>query len=81
MRGRIVNSASLLIGRPFFWISIVTMAPAPSAALVSVLTDLTVPTLTPAIRTGDFALMSLAVRKAADTSKLSANGFDFVKPK
>ena len=52
MRGRILSCASSLIGRPSSSISIVTFAaPSPS---VTGSTFLTLPTSTPAIRTGDF---------------------------
>jgi hypothetical protein len=52
MRGRIFSVASEWIGRPLDSISIVTMP-----ALPSRLMELTAPTFTPAIRTGDLGWM------------------------
>ncbi len=79
MRGRIFRCASSWIGRPFSSSSIVTRAPpvAPSTAS----TFLTLPTSTPAIRTGEFGFRLLAVRKTASSSYGFANGLALVKPK
>ena len=79
MRGRILSSASSLIGRPSSSISIVTSAaPLPS---VTGSTFLTLPTSTPAIRTGDFGFRLFTSLKTAWNSYGFANGFVFVKPK
>ena len=63
MRGRIWIVASLWIGRPFLSIRIVTRAAFLSLGRRS--TEVTLPTLTPAIRTNEFGLMLFAVRKTA----------------
>jgi hypothetical protein len=63
MRGRIFSWASLWIGRPFLSISIFTRAalPSPGARWMA----LTLPTLTPAIRTGEFLRIEFAEAKTA----------------
>ena len=67
------------IGRPFFSISIVTRAwPLP---FESGSTSVTLPTSTPAIRTGDFGCRLFADSKVACSMKGWANGLYFVKPK
>ena len=79
MRGRILSSASFLIGRPLSCISIVTSAaPLP---LSTGSTFVTLPTSTPAIRTGDFGFRLFTSLKTALNSYGFANGFDFEKPK
>jgi hypothetical protein len=57
----------------------VTRAPPVASSTASTL--LTLPTSTPAIRTGDFGFRLLAVWKTASSSYGLANGFDLVKPK
>ena len=78
MRGRIFSSASLWIGRPESFISIVMTAlfvPAwPSIFL-------TVPTLTPAMRTGEFSRIEFADGNTALNSNPRENGRSFVKPR
>ncbi len=82
IRGRILSFASSCSGRPLSSISIVTIAPAPSGPpALTGSTLVTLPTCTPATRTGDLILRSLAERNAALNSKRSANGLDFVNPK
>src|SRR5688500_7617192 len=78
MRGRTFARASLWIGRPGFVISIVTIAPLPSSPSGS--TFETLPTLTPAIRTGERFLRSLTLRNAALTSYGLLNGLSLRKP-
>ena len=63
-RGRIFSSASSWIGRPFFRISISTRA-APFWRPVSASTFFTLPTSTPAMRTGELGLRLLAVSNTA----------------
>ena len=76
---RTFTDASSWIGRPFFLISIVTRAaPSPS---VTGSTFLTLPTSTPAIRTGEFGCRLLTLSNTACSSYGCENGFDFVKPK
>src|SRR3954471_23212258 len=71
--------ASRWIGRPFFLISIVTRAaPSPSD---SASTFFTLPTSTPAIRTGEFGFKLFTLSNTACSSYGDANGFVFVKPK
>ena len=65
MRGRIATRASLWIGVPFLSIRISTIADSSPACMWS--TFVTLPTLTPAIRTSDPGLMLLAVLNAALT--------------
>ncbi len=78
MRGWIFSSASLWIGSPVFFISIVM-----TALLVPgwPSTFLTTPTLTPAIRTGEFSRIEFADGKTALNSKPRWNGRSFVNPK
>jgi hypothetical protein len=57
---------------------IVITAPLPP---LTCLTSLTLPTLTPAMRTGEFGLRLLTVSKAAWISKCDRNGIDFVNPR
>ena len=65
MRGRIFIVASRWIGRPLRSIRIVTTAAcAPSSAWAI---RVTLPTSTPAIRTGAFVRMSFADGKTAET--------------
>ena len=64
MRGRILNCASECSGRPLSWICIVTSAPLSPWCARSIF--VTLPTSTPAIRTGDalrrlFALLNAAL--------------------
>ncbi len=78
MRGRIFSSASLWIGRPWSWISIVMTAlfvPSWPSTLV------TLPTLTPAMRTGEFSRIEFADVNTALNSNGRENGLLFVKPK
>ena len=72
IRGRILSSASLWIGRPFLSISIVTRAaPLP---LLSGSTSVTFPTSMPAMRTGDLGCRLFAEWKVAYSLKGFANG-------
>ena len=64
-RGRIFMFASLWIGRPSFSISIVTLA---IVVFGSRSTAVTLPTLTPAIRTGELIIRLLEVSKTACSS-------------
>jgi hypothetical protein len=73
MRGRILSSASSWIGRPCSSISIVTVAPSPPPSIGS--TVLTMPTSTPAMRTGESGARLFTVLKLAENSYLSENGF------
>ena len=61
-------------------ISIVTIA-APRSSPASGSTFVTLPTSTPAIRTGELAWRLLAFSNAAVSSYGLANGLAFVKPK
>ena len=81
MRGRIANVASRWIGSPLSSISIVTSAVLQAVAVVvavlqpgSVETPVTLPTLTPAIRTSESACSPLALEKIAWTVYWFANG-------
>src|SRR3954451_18863020 len=69
MRGRIFASASLWIGRASSFSAIVT-TDADEPSLVSIF--VTLPTVTPATRTGEFAARLFAFENAA----LSSYGFD-----
>ena len=72
MRGRIFSWASLWIGSPDLLISIVTVAaPRPPGRPV---TRSTLPTSTPAIRTGDFGCRLFAFWKTALSLYGWANG-------
>jgi hypothetical protein len=66
MRGRILAVASAWIGRPLSSIRIVTIAPSPPRFARSTL--LTLPTSTPAIRTGDPGRMLFELANAARSS-------------
>src|SRR3954447_1108064 len=79
MRERTLSWASRWIGRPLSLISMVTSAPALPSLNGSTL--VTLPTSTPAIRTGDLGLRLLAVAKAALSSYGWANGLSLVNPK
>src|SRR3954447_24124387 len=72
MRVRTLTVASLWIGRPFFLISIVTRA-APQPPVTGS-TFLTLPTSTPAIRTGEFVFRLLTLSNTACSSYGDANG-------
>ena len=77
MRGRILAVASSWIGSAESLISSVTSAwSVPSLGS----TFLTLPTLTPAIRTGEFGRSELADSNVALTRKPCVNGMSFVKP-
>ncbi len=79
MRGRICRRASERIGSASSFSSIVTRAagsPSPSASIL-----VTLPTSTPAMRTGAPGLRFCASRTTALSSYGFANGFDLVKPK
>ena len=78
IRGRIFIVASLWIGRPLSLISIVTTA-ASLPGLPSIL--VTLPTLTPAMRTGEFLRIEFDDWKTALTRKPCVNGMCLVKPK
>src|ERR1700722_1238940 len=86
VRGRIQKVASEWIGRPFESISIVTsdawqLASPPDLQPGSSATPMTLPTLTPAIRTAEFGTSPLALANVACTVNLPASGFaNFVKP-
>ena len=70
--------ASLWIGRPSFLISIVTtekFVPGLRSTL------LTLPTLTPAIRTGELVRIDTADSKTPFTRKPLVNGMSLVKPR
>ena len=78
MRGRIFSSASLWIGSPASFISIVMTALfVPSWPSIF----FTVPTFTPAMRTGEFSRIEFADGKTALNSKPRENGRFFVKPR
>ena len=79
IRGRIFMVASSWMGRPVSLISIFTTA-APLSPLTAS-TSVTLPTSTPAIRTGELGLRLLTVSKAAVSSYGLANGLAFVNPK
>ena len=66
IRGRTFTVASAWIGRPSSEISIVTSAPRCSPGRRS--TDVTSPTVMPAMRTGDFGLTSPAFLNASFSS-------------
>ena len=66
MRGRILKVASGCSGRPLSWIRIVTIAPL--APLLARSTLVTLPTSTPAIRTGEAVRRLFALLNAALTS-------------
>ena len=76
MRGRIFTVASVWIGRPLFSISIVTRPVWPSRLI-----EATLPTSTPAMRTGDFEWMFTAELNWALSRKPCLNGMCLVKPK
>ena len=79
MRGRILAVASVCSGRPSSSICSTTIAAsAPSSAG---LTSLTLPTSTPAIRTGEPGRIDLADWKTALTSNGRVNGMSLVKPR
>ena len=80
MRGRIAAVASVWMGRPLSWISMLTTAPW-LTPLPNGSTSVTLPTLTPAMRTGEFLLMLLADLKAALIVKWCSNGIALVNPK
>jgi hypothetical protein len=78
MRGRIFAVASSWIGSADFLSSSVTTASSvPSLAS----TFLTLPTATPAIRTGEFSRSELADSNVALTRKPCVKGMSFVKPR
>ena len=78
MRGRIFAVASSCSGRPCFSIAIVTtVLSVPSWAS----TDLTLPTSTPAIRTGESGCRPFEDWNTALTSYGRVNGMSFVKPR
>ena len=66
-------------GWPSFSMRIVTTRPARRVPSES--TFVTLPTFTPAMRTGELTFRSCTERNAARTSKCEANGLDFVNPK
>jgi len=72
--------ASMWIGRPLSSISIETTAPWLTPLPIG-LTSVTLPTLTPAIRTKESGLMLLADLNAASSVKWCWNGIAFVSPK
>ena len=82
IRGRIANVASECSGRPTSSICIVTSAiwhfcsvPAVSLQPFTGATSVTIPTLTPAIRTNDCGRRPFAFENSAWTVNLLANGF------
>ena len=77
IRGRIRAVASLWIGRPLSAISIVTTAAVPSPAS----TLLTLPTSTPAIRTGEPGRSELTDSNTAFSWKPRVNGTSLAKPR
>ena len=79
MRGRIANVASLWMGRPLSSICIFTSAPGSPGRRCW--TPTTLPTFTPAIRTGEAGRRLLAVGKTALIVKWCWNGIAFVNPK
>ncbi len=81
MRGRMANVASSWIGSPSLVMLIVTSAAWQALCVVladlhpgSCATELTVPTLTPAMRTSDPGCSPLALANVACTVYLCANG-------
>ena len=76
IRGRIFMVASEWIGRPRFSISMLTRPVLPSR-----LRPVTLPTSTPAIRTGALVLMLRAVANTAFRRYPCLNGMCLVKPK
>ena len=76
MRGLIFSVASVWIGRPLGSISMFTRPALPSRWI-----EVTVPTLTPAMRTGDLGWMLTAVVNTAFRRKPCLNGMCLVKPK
>src|SRR5690242_13195711 len=79
MRGRILARASVWIGRPDSPIVIVTSTASLPFDVGSTL--VTLPTSTPAIRTGEPFLRLLEDSKAALISYWGLNGIDLVKPR
>ena len=79
IRGRILNVASLWIGRPLPSMRIGTTAAARPPSTWE--TEETLPTSTPAIRTGEPGRMSFADVKTAEIVKWWRNGSDFVNPR
>ncbi len=79
MRGRILARASSWIGRPALPTVIVTITA--SLPLPARSTFLTLPTSTPAIRTGEPFLRLLEDSNAALISYCGLNGIDLVKPR
>ena len=79
MRGRILARASSWIGRPALPTVIVTSTA--SLPLSARSTFVTLPTSTPAIRTGEPFLRLLEDSKAALISYCGLNGIDLVKPR
>ncbi len=78
MRGRILAVASSWIGSPASLTSMTTSVwSVPSRGLI----DLILPTLTPAIRTGELTRSPLDDSKTALTRKPLVNGMSFVKPR
>jgi hypothetical protein len=78
MRGRTFIRASRRIGIERSSMRMVRTAPFPPFTCSTLVTF---PTFTPAMRTGELALMSLAVLKAARISKCPRNGTDLVNPR
>ena len=79
IRGRIFSSASSWIGRPRSSISMVTRAAPLPDSTASIF--LTLPTSTPAMRTGDLGLRLFTFVKTAWNSYGFANGLALVNPK
>src|SRR6185437_13451595 len=77
-RGRILSCASVWSGSPSFFTDIVTRAaPRPPGRP---LTESTVPTFTPAMRTGDFGCRLFTFWKTAENLYGCENGLNRVKP-
>ena len=79
MRGRILSSASLWTGSADSFTSIVTSETVASSSAASIF--VTLPTSTPAMRTGELSCRLLVVSNIAFSSKGWVNGFCFAKPK
>ncbi len=79
-RGRILSVASSWMGSPASLISISTRAPPLLLPGTIAVTFLTLPTSTPAMRTGELGLRLLAVSKTPVSLYGFAKGLAFVKP-
>ncbi len=80
MRGRICSLASLCTGRPLSWIAITTRAASAPGRTRS--TAVTLPTVTPATRTGEFVRMLFELGKTACSSNCGLRkGMFLLKPR